>query len=93
MGGAARAESMPATQRAVGRIGTFEGRAGNRDRAGRLALADAVAELAVADDRSDPETGERTVELTLRADFSANAVEVRLERPEHGPAPGRPPTG
>lgn len=76
--------AMSMERQLLARIGTFEGRAGSQDRSGRLALADAMVDLDVTDEREDPETGERLVELSVRADFPANAVEVRLELPEHG---------
>lgn len=75
---------MPASHRRLARIGTFDGRAGTQDRAGRLNLADAMVDLSVVDERQDPGTGERIVELSARADFPANEVEVRFELPEHG---------
>lgn len=68
----------------TGRIGTFDGRAGSQGRSGRPNLADAMVELSVSRETEDPETGERIVELTVRADFPANEMEVRLELPEHG---------
>lgn len=70
--------------RRLARIGTFDGRAGTLDRAGHLNLAEAMVDLSVVDEREDPETGERVVELSVRADFPANEVEVRFELPEHG---------
>jgi|GEM_PF-5484530 len=66
------------------RIGTFEGQAGSQDRTGRLALADAMVDLGVTDEREDPKTGERLVELSVSAEFPANAVEVRFELRVHG---------
>lgn len=75
---------MARTPRQLARIGTFDGRAGSQDRSGRLTLADAMVDLSVADEREDPETGERIVELSVRAEFPANEVEVRIELPEHG---------
>ena len=66
------------------RIGTFDGRAGTQDRSGRLTLADAMVDLAAVGEREAPETGERIVELSVRAEFPANEVEIRFELPEHG---------
>ena len=66
------------------RIGTFDGRAGTQDRAGRLTLADAMVDLSVVGEHEDPETGERIVELSAQAEFPANEVEIRFELPEHG---------
>ena len=66
------------------RIGTFDGRAGSQDRTGQLTMADAMVDLSTVGEREDPETGERIVELSARAQFPANEVEVRIELPEHG---------
>jgi len=70
--------------RRLERVGTFDGRAGSQDRAGRLNLADAMVDLSVAEEHEEPETGERIVELSVRAEFPANEIEVRFELPEHG---------
>ena len=70
--------------RRLERIGTFDGRAGTQDRAGRLNLAETMVDLTVRGEREDPETGERLVELAFRAEFPANEVEVRVELPEYG---------
>lgn len=68
----------------IGRIGTFEGRAGTQGRSGHVNLAEAMVELSVDGEHDDPETGERFVELSVRADFPANEIEVSFELPEHG---------
>lgn len=68
----------------VGPIGTFEGRAGSTDRSGRLHLAEAMVDVTVIDEREDPDTGERTLELSVHAGFPASEVELRFELPEHG---------
>lgn len=81
---AAEQRSMSTGRQRIGRIGTFEGRAGSQGRTGRLALADAMVDLQVIQEREDPETGERLVELAVSAEFPANEVEIRFEVPEHG---------
>lgn len=43
-----------------------------------------MVDLDVTDAREDSETGERLLELSVSAEFPANAVEVRVELLAHG---------
>lgn len=80
---AAEQRSMSMGRQRIGRIGTFEGRAGSQGRTRRLALADAMVDLQVTQERENPESGGRLIELAVSAEFPANEVEIRFEVPEH----------